>query len=391
VIVSTRSSLGPIAVKMPNRPIRIALVITELEVGGAERCLCELACRLDPQRFQPTVYSLGPRPTVAEDLLVRRLEASHVPTHFLGVRRPWQVFQAIGRLQQHFARSTPDIVQSFLFHANVVAAQAARRCGVTSICTGLRVAERGAWRWWLMRRIAPCVTQHVCVSQAVAAEARWRGKWPLERVTVIPNGIDGSLYPAKSPADLAPLGVPEHGRAITLVGRLERQKGVDWLLDLMPTVFDELPNCHLLIIGAGPQRLRLQRMTNSLRIADRVHFLGKRADVPEILRASHLLVLPSRWEGMPNVLLEGMASGLPVVATDVEGVAELLGPRAAEQVVPRGNAEAFAGRVIRIGKDDRLAERLGKENRQHARANWSFERMIAQYERLYESLFAAEG
>ena len=102
-------------------------------------------------------------------------------------------------------------------------------------------------------------------------------------------------------------------------------------------------------------------------IADRVHFAGWRADVPEILAASDLLVLPSAWEGMPNVVLEAMASGLPVVATSVEGVEELLGPAAESQTVRYGDSAALATKIVRLVDDRHEATATGAENRRGLR------------------------
>ena len=119
--------------------------------------------------------------------------------------------------------------------------------------------------------------------------------------------------------------MPAGRDVVTCIGRLDRQKGLDWLLETAAIWLPQLPRCDLLLVGQGPERRKLEAQCRGLGIGDRVHFAGWRPDVAEILAASRLLVLPSAWEGMPNVVLEAMAAGLPVVATDVEGVRELLG------------------------------------------------------------------
>ena len=123
--------------------------------------------------------------------------------------------------------------------------------------------------------------------------------------------------------------------------------------------------------------------------ADRVHFAGWRADIPQILAASRLLVLPSLWEGMPNVVLEAMAAGLPVVATDVEGVRELLGPAADGQVVPLGDTQAFTDRVIRLVRDTRnRPPKSGAANRRRVAESFTLDGMVAAYQSLWQSLLA---
>jgi glycosyltransferase involved in cell wall biosynthesis len=367
--------------------IRVALVITGLEFGGAERCLTNLACGLHGDGFQISVYSLRLPPARPRDRLVRQLKRAQIPIHFLELRTRLQLFAAIRRLREHFAANRPDLVQNFLFHANVVGTIAAARCGVRAICTGIRVAERGSWRWWLLRRTKHLVTRHVCVSQSVADIAGRRLGEPAKRLTVIPNGINASQFQGAKAADMTPLGVAPGRRVIAAVARLERQKGIDWLLRLMPNVFAQLPDHDLLVVGDGPNRSSLERFATSLGIADRVHFALWQNDIPAILRASDMFVLPSRWEGMPNALLEAMASGLPVVASDVEGVAESLSAADERQVVPATDAAAFARQVVQWGRQPRAAKQTGARNSRTAAERFSVDSMIRQYRTLYESLF----
>ena len=133
-------------------------------------------------------------------------------------------------------------------------------------------------------------------------------------------------------------------------------------------------------MGEGPEAAALRRQCHELGIAERVHFAGWRGDVPAILAASRLLVLPSLWEGMPNAVLEAMASRLPVVAMDVEGVCELLGDLAEEQVVQPGNWQQFTAKIVALAEDRQRAAALGAAN--HCRALDAFapQRSVAAYE-----------
>ncbi len=312
-------------------PRRIVFCITELDPGGAERCLVELATRIDRQRFEPVVYCLGPRPQGNPTSLADRLEQAGVTVRTFGARHrlqlPWIARTVIGQMR----RDTPHIVQNFLFHANVLGAWAAHRAGMAHVLTGIRVAERAnRWHLRLARWADPWVERHVCVSQSVRDFSIAAGGLSAHKLVVIPNGVDMTRF---SPDGTGPLDlpVPSGRRLIAYVGRLDEQKNLPWLLELLPPIFAAHARCDLLLVGAGPQRARLQQQAARLGISDRVHFAGFRADVPAILAASDVLVLPSRWEGMPNVVLEAMAAARPVVATDVEGVSELLGPGAANK------------------------------------------------------------
>jgi len=363
----------------------IALVITDLNVGGAERCLVEVATRLDRGRFRPAVYCLDTRPPTGRDALVRRLDAADVETHFLAVRA-WQLPRAVHRLRQLLRTQRAEVVQSFLFHANVVARLAARASGIRNVLSGVRVAEQAA-RWHLRvdRLTQMLVSRYTCVSQAVARFSRETGRLPAEKLVVIPNGVDTACYPAR-PADLATIGVPRGRQVVTFVGRLTPQKGLTWLLETCPTWMPQTPACDLLLVGAGPEEERLRRTAQHLGVADRVHFAGWRPDVPEILAASRLLVLPSRWEGMPNVVLEAMASRLPVLATDAEGVREALGDRAAPQISAYGNTGDWAAKLVELLRNRMLATQLAHDNRRRVEQQFSIFSAVTAYETLWTEL-----
>jgi glycosyltransferase involved in cell wall biosynthesis len=274
----------------------------------------------------------------------------------------------------------------------VLGTLAAHWAGVPHIVTGIRVAEhRSAWHLTVARWTSRRVERHVCVSQAVRDfSLRQGGLQPESKLIVIPNGVDFERFAAAAPCALADLGVPEGRRAITYVGRLDPQKGLFWLLELLPRVFSQLQGHDLVLVGAGRERESLQQRTVRLGLDSRVHFAGYRDNVPQILAATDLVVLTSRWEGMPNVVLEAMASGKPVVATDVEGVGELLGPAAELQMVPVDDPESFTDKVVAIISNVQLATRLGDENRLRAQQQFSLESMAAAYRDLYVSLNAAK-
>ena len=370
---------------MSHEPKKLALVITELEVGGAERCLVNLARGIDQGRFQPTVYSIAPRPSAPRDALVGLLESAHIPVRFLGFTRKWRFPAAVGQLVQAWREQPPDVVQSMLFHANVVTGLAVRRLGrCDSWCAGIRVADPSRTRQMLERSIVKQASHVVCVSQRVADYAGRRMAISVEQLAVIPNGIDVDAGPQQAAALLESLGVPPLRRSIICVSRLDPQKGVDQLLQSAADWLGALPMHDLLIVGDGSQAVRLRRMAAHLDIAARVHFCGWQPNVLEILRASDLLVLPSRWEGMPNVLLEAMACERPVVCTQAEGVMEVLGPLSVEQSVPVGDIQGFTQKVLNILKQPSLAAELGKNNRQRVATHFSLKGMVQRYEALFE-------
>lgn len=367
-------------------PRRIALVITELEVGGAERCLVELACGLPRERFDPTVYVLAPRPHPPQDRLAVRLDQAALPVRFLGFRCRWHLPAAVRTLRGHWRHTPPHVIQSMLFHANVVSGLAVGRAARPALSLGLRVADPTRWRQMAEARVARRAARVVCVSRGVADFAAACLGVSASQLTVIPNGVDVQACDACPPADLSGLGVPAGRRAITCVARLAQQKGVDLLLRAAPAFLAGLPDHDLLIVGAGPERPALDQLAHTLGIAPRVHFVGWQPNVPAILRASDLLVLASRWEGMPNVLLEAMACRLPVVSTRVEGVAEVLGAETDAQTVPPGSPELLAAKVLSILASPDTVAHLSEANRRRVVDHFSLSQMVRAYVELFDEL-----
>ena len=364
--------------------IHVALVITELDVGGAERQLVSLATGLDRRWFKPRVYALGKPPTAGRDLLVQRLRDADVPVEFLQAKAWWQFQPTVQNLAALLREFQPHLMQSFLFHANVIGTLAARQAGVPRVSLGVRVADPSWWRSLVERRIAQGVDRVVSVSQDVSHQVRRRWRLRPEQATAIPNGIDLDLVDAAPEVELGQFGVPRGVRPLVFVGRLDRQKGVDRLPELAAilTTLDT----HLLLLGDGPLRDRLARQFAAHGIANRVHFAGWQANVAGVLKGSRLLLLPSRYEGMPNVLLEAMAVGLPVLATPVEGVREILGELAEEQTLPLGTSLANWSAGIAARFHHEQDDHLGEQNRRRIESHFSLRGMISAYERLFAEM-----
>jgi glycosyltransferase involved in cell wall biosynthesis len=237
---------------------------------------------------------------------------------------------------------------------------------------------------WAARRAAGVV----CVSQSVAEHCAQAAGIPSGKLWVIPNGVQ--LPAGIRPIPGAALGVGEGRRFLVYVGRLHPQKGLDWLLECLPPIFEQFSDCDLVLVGDGPERLRLQDAAAASGISERVHFAGWRAEIPQILAAATAFVLPSRWEGMPNALLEAMASGLPVVSTRAEGVAQILGDLAEAQSAEFGDRVAFSRRLSELLEDQAAAVALGLANRERVSAEFSWSRSIERYVRLYCELISRE-
>ena len=302
---------------MPRR--RIAFCITELDPGGAERALVQIVTRLDPLEWEPHVYCLGPEAALAETL-----RTANVPVDCLGAKT-WRDLGVLSKLTQKLKEFQPELLQTFLFHANIFGRLAGRRAHVPVIVSGVRVAERARrWHLWLDWLTKQWSTHWVCVSQAVGEFTRRHVAVRPEQLTVIPNGVDFARFAEASPASLSQFNIPAQARTLLAVGRLHPQKGLMFLLEALAPLLPEWPDLHLLLVGDGPQRDEIDACVRSHNWSGRIHLAGWQENVPGIMRAAEALVLPSLWEGMPNVVLEALAAGLVVIATRAEGVEELV-------------------------------------------------------------------
>ncbi|MDR3634397.1 MAG: glycosyltransferase [Isosphaeraceae bacterium] len=364
----------------------MSLVITDLDVGGAERSLVALATRLDRSRWRPNVLCLGP-----EGALVQPLTAAGVPTECLNVNRA-RPLQAVVRLARALRAHAPRLVQSFLFHANVAARLAAPLAGVPWVLSGVRVAERQKrWHLTVDRLTAGLATGQVCVSQGVYRFCHDVEGLPEERLTVIPNGVDTALYDGLLPTPRESIGIPPNAHTVLQVGRLDPQKGVFLLLDAAERVVLRRPDWHLVLVGDGPDRGELlRRVAASATLAGHVHWLGRRDDVPRLLQMADLLVLASIWEGMPNAVLEAMAARRAVVATQVEGAEDLVVPGQTGWLVPPRDAAALATALLDAAADPGRLQRFGAAGRALVEANYSVDATVSAYDRLWSGVLGLE-
>jgi glycosyltransferase involved in cell wall biosynthesis len=363
---------------------RILQIIPTLDRAGAEKQLCLLAAGLPRDEFEVHVCALTRGGPLAADF-----RAAGIPPVVIGKR--WKVDpQAFWRLRGHVERLRPDLVHTWMFAANTYGFAAAKAAGVKNIVIAQRCVDpwKNRLQLALDRALARRCRAVVANSEGVRDFYVRRGA-PAERVRVIPNGVALPGEPATTRGQLlAELGLPPASRLIGLVGRLWPQKRVKdaiWACDLLKVIRDDV---HLLIIGDGPQRDRLRRYRDQVSIGDRVHFLGERGDVPRLLPHFDVLWSTSGYEGQSNAILEAMAAGVPVVATDIPGTRELVVRDATGYLVPVGDRAGFAQHTERLLDDAALAARLSAAARQRVESEFSVARMIERHAALYREVLA---
>ena len=363
-------------------PIPIAFCITELDRGGAERALSQLVLGLNRAEWLPRVYCLGPRGHFADVI-----EAGGVAVECFGGTGVMSLPRVLLRLTLALRRFRPAILQTFLFHANIVGRFAGRLARVPRIVSGIRVADRRShWYGRLDRWTNGLVDHNVCVSQGVADFSNLETGLSPRKLSVIPNGVDYERFASAIPADLMMFGIPQGSPVFITVGRLEQQKGIDVLLTAASLVVRDHRDCHFLIVGDGCDRADLEGQAAQLGITISAHFVGERADVPNLLAASTAFVLPSRWEGMSNALLEAMATGLPVVATAVEGSTELVRSGETGLLVPADRSEELATAIRNTLEDAGRARDMAEAAQTVAREGYTAESVVRMYSELFRKL-----
>ena len=366
-------------------PVRICLVITELEPGGAERALVHLACGLQDRSHSVSVISLKPFPGPARRELTRRLEQRNIATSSLGMQNLSGLPGARKRLRTLIGRLQPDLVQAFLHHANILTAMVRRRGDPWKLVAGYRVADPGRWRRFLENRYRKRWSHLACVSNDVASDVIRRLHVDPSRVTTIPNGVEITAFRDAQSRPSEQWGLRAGRRMLGYVGRLHPQKGILPLVDHLPRLFDSLPEHDLVIVGEGPQQHAIQRQVDKHGLGERVTFPGWSDDIPSLMASLDLLLLPSGWEGMPNVILEAMAAGIPVVSFAVHGISELLGNTDSPQVAAASDYQSLCQKVVDIARSPDLSRQLGQRNAISAE-QFSIPEMVARYNQLYDDL-----
>ena len=302
-------------------PHKLLLLVTTSDVGGTESFLERLASRLDRTRFSPVVCSLCPPGGIGKRIAAT---GTQVLTLDMAARaRPLEMVRASIRLADMIDRLGIDLVQGLLYRANVLGALASRLSKRRPVMVaGQRslTPMTGPVATVAQRLTRPLIRHTVAVSSAVRDRLIEDEGVAPETIQVIDNGVDTAVFqPADRAAAQERLGLAGQGPLLGAVSRLTEVKGLPHLLEAIAALRQRGLPVRLAVVGDGPERERLEAQTTELGLADAVSLLGVRRDLPEIFPAFDVFCLPSIREGSPQVLLEAMASGCPVVASTAGG------------------------------------------------------------------------
>lgn len=367
--------------------LKVLQLIPTLDRSGAEKQLVLLAKGLPRDRFRVEVAALtrlGP--------LAQELERAGIPVTLLGKRHKLDPL-ALNRLIRHIREGNFDVVHTWIYAADTYGRVAARAARVPVVVTSEMAVDLWKSKAELKvdRFLARWTDRVVGNSDAVVEFYRKAGI-PTSKLAMIYSGIEPAVPPAVDGAEVRrSLGLEPDAPLVLFAGRLAAQKGVDDLLNAADLLHHIRPGVRYLIVGDGPLRGRLEEMARGLHLGGVVQFLGHRDDVPSLMSACDAVVLPSHYEGLPNVVLEAMLAGKPVVATDAPGTTEVVVDGETGILVPRCRPPRLA-QALRTVLDDRtLALRLGETGRQRALSSFGVDAMVGRFAQLYEDIATAKG
>jgi len=367
---------------------RILQIIPTSDRAGAEKQMCLLAGGLPREEFDVHVCALGRGGPLAAELA-----RADIPLKLIGKR--WRLDPlTFWRLKQHVAQLRPGLIHTWTLAAGAYGHWARAACGTEgkrrSCCHVAAQRCVDPCKGWLELAVDRHIARHasgVVVNSPPVRDFYVAGGLPAARIRVIPDGV-----PPAGPSTttrrqlLAELKLPEESRLVGVVGRLSPRKRIKdaiWAADLLKVIRGDV---HLLVVGDGPHRRRLLRFRDQVVIRDKVHFLGHRSDVPRLMPHFDVLLSTSGCEGISNAILEAMAAGVPVVATDIPGTRDLLVHQTTGYLVPVGDRAAVARYTNKLLDDAALARRLGAAGRRRALAEFSADKMIERYVELYREL-----
>ena len=364
-------------------PIRTAFVVPDLHVGGAERHLVTLLTRIDREKFSPLVICIGEEGAFFEELVNAGIPAKALH------RSKLDAAKALRELVREMRLQHTDVVVVRGYNAEALGRLAARIANVPNTILWAHnmgdVEPHGRLRTAADRFLDRWTTNYFGVADAQRRALVNRFHYPDRKIRILHNGVDPAEFTdVKDSQCRAEFGFAATDQVVGIVAALRPEKDHETFLRAARLVVDIRPNTRFLVVGDGPGRPQLEALCGHLGIDSNVVFLGARQDVALILRAMDVFVLSSRTECFPISVLEAMATGLPVVCTEVGGIPEIVIDGVTGFLVPGGDSRGLADRLLEVLSDPAIANRMGSAARERVEAEFD----LAQSVRVAEQAIA---
>lgn len=366
----------------PDQPIRLTYVITDLAIGGVPLYLYRLATRLPRNRFQIHVVSLADAGPVGE-----MLASAGIPVSSCGARTSRDL-KALGRLWRILKATRPQVLHALLFHANIACRLVGPLAAVPInriVCEIQTVELERPWHLVLDNLTCRLCRLEVGNSPSVVAHLRRKAYLPASRLLCQWGAVDVTSIDSAEPADRAVFGLSADQPLVIWTGRLDPVKGFEEMLSAFARLRRTLP-ANLLLVGDGPYRPTVERLIAEQGLDRCVKMAGSRADVPALLKMANAFLFCSRTEGLPNSLLEAMAAGLPVVATNVPGCRDVVIDGKTGLLARAGSAVDIERRLALVLTDRRLSAHLGAQARDWVRTHMDVQKWSERWESIYRHI-----
>jgi glycosyltransferase involved in cell wall biosynthesis len=371
--------------------VRILLLSTSMGMGGADQQLLSAAMGLRDRGHEVRIVSLTPLGEMGA-----RARAAGLATESLDMPRGVADPRGLARLVRIVRDWRPTVLHSHMLHANLLARAARLFAPVPAVVSTIHNIYEGGRVRMLGYRLTNRLVDHVTIiSQAAADRFVREGIVPASLLEVVPNGVDTDRYRSVPP------GVRERLRqslglgaefAWLAVGRFEAAKDYPNMLRAFARVRKEQPGAVLLLVGRGSLQAETEALAATLGLEGGVRFVGTREDVPEFMTVADGYVMSSAWEGMPMVLLEAAAAGLPIVATRVGGNQEVIRDGATGFLVPPGDDGALGAAMLRLMALPETERRaMGARGHDHVRQHYGLGRVVDRYEAVYREVLRRKG
>ncbi len=359
---------------------KILHLIQSLDNGGCENMLLRTLPLLT-EEFEHHIITLRELGELAPRFAEKGIAVTTI--HWQGL------FDVSGyrRLLSETRQFEPDIVITYLFHADMLGRLYLQNNAAAPVIPFLRTTYNHPK--YLIARIfewltKPLVKQYLANSEAVKHFYISQIGVKPEKITVIPNGIDTEYYDSilRDPRLRSSLGISPQDPVLISVANLHVNKGHRYLLEAFEQAFQTFPSLHLLIVGDGDERKNLLHQVASYTSKDHIHFLGRRQDVPQLLKISDLFILPTLFEGQSNAILEAMACGIPVITTDIEENKELIKDNGTGILALVKNSDAILGALEKLLMNNNFRSQIGEAAEQFIKENFSLKKIARDWNNL---------
>jgi glycosyltransferase involved in cell wall biosynthesis len=366
-----------------SKPIRLLECIRQGQIGGGESHLLSLVENMDRTRFDPIVLSFTEGP------MVDRLRSMGIKTRVIHTEKPFDLSKW-GEVKQFLQEEGVELVHAHGTRACSNTIRAARSLGIPVIYTvhGWSFHPDQSVLTRTLRIMGErYLTSRAAVNISVSASNRQTGTDRIKnfRSLVINNGIDRRKFNPERPLRniRAELSIPEDALLILFLARFTSHKQPLALIDAFREALPQLPGAHLLLVGDGDQKAGAVETVNAAGLSGKIHFQPFRQDVPDVLAAADVFVLPSLWEGLPIGLLEAMAMGKAVIATDVDGTREVVKDGQNGLLIEPGNITVLADALQSLGRDEGRRKEFGRRALETVRTRFDATGMTREIERVY--------